>query len=181
MDDEDDDFRALFFTECEELLSDLQDHLEELRGGNGDAEALNAAFRAVHSVKGGAAAFGFDALISFAHSFEAVMDLARSDKIEVTEPLCQLMLRSSDIMEELIERARDDNNDPSDGMERVLGELRAVVDPDGAPEPEPSAKKEEAAAEETPNAEDAPAEPALNTINVKFEPISSALRVCTAK
>jgi len=175
MDDEDDDFRALFFTECEELLSDLQDHLEELRSGNGDSEALNAAFRAVHSVKGGAAAFGFDALISFAHSFEAVMDLARSDKIELTEPLCQLLLRSSDIMEELIERAREENNEPSEGMERVLGELRAVVDPDGSSEPAPAAAKKDAL-EEAPKSEEVSDEPALNTINVKFEPISSALR-----
>ena len=61
-DDDDEDFRALFFTECEELLSDLQEHLDLLHNGEGDKETLNAAFRAVHSVKGGAAAFGFDDL-----------------------------------------------------------------------------------------------------------------------
>jgi len=80
-DDDDDDFQGLFFAECEELLASLQGRLDELQSGEFDKETINAAFRAVHSVKGGAAAFGFDNLISFAHTFENVMDLARSDEL----------------------------------------------------------------------------------------------------
>ncbi|MEL6126882.1 MAG: Hpt domain-containing protein, partial [Pseudomonadota bacterium] len=72
--EEEDDFKSLFFTECDELLTDLREHLDTLADGAGDAETVNAAFRAVHSVKGGAAAFGFNDLIHFAHAFETVMD-----------------------------------------------------------------------------------------------------------
>ncbi len=151
-DDDDEDFRALFFTECEELLSDLQEHLDLLHNGEGDKETLNAAFRAVHSVKGGAAAFGFDSLISFAHAFETVMDLARSDQLELTADVCQILLRSGDVMEVLIERARDDDDSPSENMAKVLAELKELSDPGGsteeaaaapAPAPEPTAAIED--------------------------------------
>ena len=142
MDDDDEDFRALFFTECEELLSDLQEHLDTLLDGGGDSDTLNAAFRAVHSVKGGAAAFGFDMLIAFAHAFETVMDLARSDQLELTSDVCQTLLRSGDVMEALIEKAREDDNSAPDNMERVLSELNELS---GA---EPAAPKVEESAPE---------------------------------
>jgi len=126
MDDDDEDFRALFFTECEELLSDLQEHLDTLLAGGGDSDTLNAAFRAVHSVKGGAAAFGFDMLIAFAHAFETVMDLARSDQLDLSTDVCQILLRSGDIMEALIEKARADDNTEPENMARVLAELNEL-------------------------------------------------------
>ncbi|MEO0914859.1 MAG: Hpt domain-containing protein [Pseudomonadota bacterium] len=83
-DDDDFDFQALFFEECHELLGTLQEHLNQLADGRNDEETVHAAFRAVHSVKGGAAAFGFDQLIGFAHIFETVMDLIRSDQMAPT-------------------------------------------------------------------------------------------------
>ena len=95
--DDDDDFQQLFFTECEELLEALQEKLNDLESGDGDDETLNAAFRAVHSIKGGAAAFGFDDLIGFAHAFETVMDKARSHELELTPDICNLLLRSGDV------------------------------------------------------------------------------------
>ena len=45
--------------------------------GSGDAETVNVVFRAVHSIKGGAGAFGFAALQAFTHHFETVLDLVR--------------------------------------------------------------------------------------------------------
>ena len=171
MDDDDEDFRALFFTECEELLSDLQEHLDLLHNGEGDAETVNAAFRAVHSVKGGAAAFGFEALISFAHAFETVMDLARSEKLELSGDVCQLLLRSGDIMEVLIEKAREDDDSPHDNMARVLAELKELSDADvevGAAEPE----IDEISAVEN-DAEDVPA---TRDVTVKFVPDPSFFR-----
>ncbi|MEM1374454.1 MAG: chemotaxis protein CheA [Pseudomonadota bacterium] len=65
------DIKAGFFQECDELLEGLADGLEALRTGAGDAESLNAVFRAVHSIKGGAAAFALSDLTDFAHGFEA--------------------------------------------------------------------------------------------------------------
>lgn len=121
---DDDDFKALFFAECAELLADLQDHLGSLSDGGGDDETVNAAFRAVHSVKGGAAAFGFTDLTSFAHEFETVMDKCRSGTLSVTQELCLVLMRAGDVMELLVEAARDGNAAESEVINRVLIELR---------------------------------------------------------
>src|SRR3546814_4237458 len=58
---------ALPISEFEELLGDLEGHLMALQSGEGDNNTLNAVFRAIHSIKGGAGAFGFDRLVAFAH------------------------------------------------------------------------------------------------------------------
>jgi len=127
MDDDEEDYQALFFTECSEGLQELQEHLDLLVEGTGDAETLNAAFRTVHSIKGGASAFGFDNLISFAHAFETVMDRGRSDELELTDDVCQVFLRASDCMEILVEQARDGGEVPAEKIEKVLTELRALA------------------------------------------------------
>ena len=57
--------KVTFFQECEELLGDLETGLLSLQAGEGDDETVNAVFRAVHSVKGGAGAFGLEALVRF--------------------------------------------------------------------------------------------------------------------
>ncbi|MEM0944821.1 MAG: Hpt domain-containing protein, partial [Pseudomonadota bacterium] len=121
--DEDDDFQALFFAECVELLGDLQEQLDQLGAGEDDPEIVNAAFRAVHSVKGGAAAFGFDDLISFAHVFETVMDKLRNDALTRTPELLTLLARSGDVLMELVEAARDGSEPDRPTMERALSEL----------------------------------------------------------
>ena len=172
MDDDDEDFEELFFTECEELLSDLQEHLDTLHAGEGDAETLNAAFRAVHSVKGGAAAFGFDDLISFAHKFESVMDLARSDKLELTPDVCQILLRSGDVMESLIEKARARDTSPSKNMVKVLSDLAILNGDEGAPET-PELEEPETTSEdhsEILEAESLEEEITLKSVKVNFKP-----------
>ena len=72
------EIRASFFIECEELMESLQDALVILDEDGGDSETINVVFRAVHSIKGGAGAFGLNDLVDFAHSFETVLDDLRS-------------------------------------------------------------------------------------------------------
>lgn len=76
-------FKTVFFEECSELLVSLEEGLMLLQSGDGDAKTMNAVFRAVHSIKGGAGAFGFDTLVAFAHIQETLLDDMRSDAIEV--------------------------------------------------------------------------------------------------
>ena len=75
------DFRSSFFEECEELLESMHDGFDLLAGGGQDGETMNAIFRAVHSIKGGAGAFGFTDLVAFAHQFETALDHVRSGKV----------------------------------------------------------------------------------------------------
>ncbi|MEL6913083.1 MAG: chemotaxis protein CheA [Pseudomonadota bacterium] len=64
------DIRTGFFEECEELIETVADMLAALRSGEAAQADLDAAFRALHSIKGGAAAFGFADLAEFTHELE---------------------------------------------------------------------------------------------------------------
>lgn len=96
-----------FFEECEDLLEAMDEGLTAIEGGEHDQEVVNAVFRAVHSIKGGAGAFGLDELVGFAHKFETVFDELRSGKLHFDVALIQLLLRSSDHLADLVATARD--------------------------------------------------------------------------
>ncbi|OYU19958.1 MAG: chemotaxis protein CheA [Rhodobacteraceae bacterium PARR1] len=109
-----DALRATFFEECEDLLSRLSEGLDQMAktGTTPDIETLHAVFRAVHSIKGGAAAFGLTALVEFAHVFETVLDLMRAGALPLSAPAVQTMVRASDVLSDLVAAAQDGGSDP---------------------------------------------------------------------
>ena len=118
---------ASFFVECEELHESLVDALQALSDGDSDVETINVAFRAVHSIKGGAGAFGLDALVDFAHQFETVMDACRSGTLAIDEPLNELFLRCSDMLSDLIRCSRDGDDIDSGASSGLIQELSTFV------------------------------------------------------
>jgi two-component system chemotaxis sensor kinase CheA len=98
--------KATFFQECEELLADLESGLLALEGGDTDPETVNAVFRAVHSVKGGAGAFALEPLVRFAHVFETTLDRLRSHTLEQTPQVLKVMLRAADLLADHVQAAR---------------------------------------------------------------------------
>ncbi|MEM9320276.1 MAG: chemotaxis protein CheA [Pseudomonadota bacterium] len=118
-----DNLKAMFFVECEELLEALAEGLVSMESGEADNETLHAIFRAVHSIKGTAGAFGFDTLVTFTHHYETVLDLIRSDQLAVDADLMRVLLRSSDILADLVELARSDDPGRPDAMDQVLTQL----------------------------------------------------------
>lgn len=102
------EIRASFFVECEELLETLQENLQLLESAQGDEETINVIFRAVHSIKGGAGAFGMEGLVEFAHSFETVLDEVRSAKLSVTPDLLKVCFESSDFLADLVSAVREE-------------------------------------------------------------------------
>ncbi len=100
--------RDTFFEECEDLLAALAEGLAAIEAGSTDPEVVNAVFRAVHSIKGGAGAFGLNDLVSFAHRFETVLDAVRSDRLAIDGTVLHTLQRSADHLAELVEAARDD-------------------------------------------------------------------------
>ena len=65
-----DDAKQIFAQECEELLVEMEDALLELEASPDDPELINALFRAMHTIKGAAGVFGFDAIVEFTHPIE---------------------------------------------------------------------------------------------------------------
>lgn len=101
------EIRALFLVECEEHLAALCDGLAVLKCAPDDAETLATVFRAVHSVKGGAAAFGLADLVGFAHALETTLDDLRGGRRALTPDVLAGLVRSSDRLADLIAGAGD--------------------------------------------------------------------------
>ena len=126
---------ASFFIECEELHEALIDALQSMADGDHDDEVINVAFRAVHSIKGGAGAFGLDELVGFAHQFETVMDACRAHTLSISDELVQLFLRCGDFLFDLIRCSRDGEDIDQAASEKLIAELATWVESD-EPAPE---------------------------------------------
>lgn len=128
------ELKQTFFQECEELLGALESRLQALDEGSTDPEDVNAAFRAIHSIKGGAGAFGCTELVSFAHVFEASLDHLRSGRVAIEDAPFTLFLRCSDAVADLVSAAR--NDEPARPRPDLLEALEQVGKPAGeAPKP----------------------------------------------
>ncbi|MBS8226694.1 chemotaxis protein CheA [Vannielia litorea] len=121
------EIRASFFIECEELLESLQDGLTAMDDGDTDSETINVCFRAVHSIKGGAGAFGLEELVRFAHRFETVMDEIRNGRLEPTRDTIALFFRGADVLYDIVRASRDGETLDQSTTEAVLSDLEALV------------------------------------------------------
>jgi two-component system chemotaxis sensor kinase CheA len=119
--------KQTFFQECDELLTDAEQGLLAMETGEADDETINAVFRAVHSVKGGAGAFGLEDLIRFAHVFETVMDELRSGKMELTDEVAKTLLRAFDVLADHVAAARDGGAVDEARSAGMLSELKALI------------------------------------------------------
>ncbi|MEM9497300.1 MAG: chemotaxis protein CheA [Pseudomonadota bacterium] len=116
--------RDTFFEECQDLLEALDEGLNRIDAGERDADVVNAVFRAVHSIKGGAGAFGLTDLVGFAHTYETVFDEIRSDKLALDAPLIKVLFRGADHLVELVEAARDEDDFDASAHGAILGDLK---------------------------------------------------------
>lgn len=131
------EIRASFFIECEELLEATQDGLQLMDEGDADGETINVVFRAVHSIKGGAGAFGLKTLVHFAHTYETTLDLVRSGALEVDPALINLFFRATDHLSDLVRAARDDDESDLPQGDVIIKELESYLGgEDGEIEPE---------------------------------------------
>ncbi|MFN7027384.1 MAG: chemotaxis protein CheA, partial [Pseudorhizobium sp.] len=121
------EIKEIFFQECEEQLAELESGLLKLNDGDRDPETVNAVFRAVHSIKGGAGAFGLDDLVAFAHVFETTLDCVRSNRLEPTQDVLKVMLKSADVLADLTNAARDGGSVDESRSRALVKELEALA------------------------------------------------------
>src|SRR5262245_66139503 len=100
------ELKRTFFDECSELLQEMETGLTDLQDGSGSEDTVHAVFRAVHSIKGGAGIFGFEALVEFAHVFETVLDSVRHGTLNPTPDVFTVLLMSSDMLSDLVGMSR---------------------------------------------------------------------------
>lgn len=133
-----DKYRQLFLDEARENLSAYAKELvafEKLQDEEGEeaksrrTEAMDAVFRAAHSLKGMAASMGYDAFARLAHSLEDLADLARKGG-RLSPAAMDLLLEGGDRLEAMLEKiagGRPDADDPSD----IASRIAALLEPDG--------------------------------------------------
>ena len=115
----------IFRQEAQELLEQLEQALLDLEHRPGDGDLIDSAFRALHTVKGSGAMFGFDALAAFTHHVETAFDLVRKGRIVASRGLIAVALAAKDRMRLLIEQP--DRADPAAG-DAILRDLQAILD-----------------------------------------------------
>ncbi len=143
------EIKAIFFQECEEGLAELETGLLALNDGDDDPETVNAVFRAVHSIKGGAGAFALDDLVSFAHVFETTLDCVRSNQLEPTRDVVKVLLKSADVLADLTNAARDGGSVDPARCQALIADLEALANGEVPSSEEPATAEVEQPAEPT--------------------------------
>jgi two-component system chemotaxis sensor kinase CheA len=148
------EIQAIFFAECEESLAAAESGLAACKAGTQDSDTVNAVFRAVHSIKGGAGAFGYVALQAFTHTFETLLSDVREGAVPITEPLVDLLLRALDTLSDHVGAARGLADVPDDVG--LLAELTAAqaANAGAAPSPAPEPAAPEPVAPATTSADE---------------------------
>jgi len=124
-----DQFRRGFREEARELLVELESVLLELNEQPGDEGLVGRVFRALHTVKGSGAMFGFDALAAFAHKLENAFDEVRKGHLTVTPELVDLTLSALDQIRAMVEEGEGSAAADPEACAAILGRVRALMGP----------------------------------------------------
>ncbi|QBG88838.1 chemotaxis protein CheA [Xanthomonas oryzae] len=103
-----------FLAESRDLLEDMERHLLEAERGESSPDAVNAIFRAAHTIKGSGGLFDLPQLVGFTHVVESVLDLVRDEALTLSSDLIGLLLVCCDHIHALVETAADPSHaDPA--------------------------------------------------------------------
>ncbi|HIJ91308.1 MAG: chemotaxis protein CheA [Desulfobulbaceae bacterium] len=123
----DSEYAEIFREEAGELLEELETSLLELEKDPSDLKIVSRVFRAMHTIKGSGAMFGFDDISGFTHHVETALDKVRDGTVPVSTELINLTLASRDHIRALLDAATCGGEaDPAEG-ERIIGLLQALV------------------------------------------------------
>jgi len=119
-------FYQVFFDEADELLAEMEKLLLALDVSAPDSEDLNAIFRAAHSIKGGAATFGFADITEVTHVLESLLDRIRKGEMALTAEHVDAFLASKDVLAMLMNGHRHGEAVDHDAVLSVSKRLNAL-------------------------------------------------------
>ncbi len=161
-----DKFRQAFLEEAREILVELESSLLALNDNRGDNELVGRAFRALHTIKGSGAMFGFDELAAFSHKLENAFDEVRNGRLDVTSELINLSLAALDQIKAMLDEAAGGAAASVAASAEILAKLRQLT-----------GKPETVAAELTPSCPSAsPASGATRDWQIRFCPGADLMR-----
>lgn len=123
-------FHGVFFEEAFENLASLEQSLLDAQFDSLDQQQLNAIFRAAHSVKGGAATFGFNEITAVAHELKTLLDRVRCGELALSRPMVDVFLRATDVTRDMLHQRQSGTTMVIDDAP-IMQELRQLTT--GAP------------------------------------------------
>ncbi len=134
-------FYQIFFEEAGENLDHMEQMLLELDIAGVDDEELNGIFRCAHSIKGGAATFGFADVAELTHHMESLLDRLRRHELQPATAMVDVLLESADASRSLLARHQTGQGEavPTADLVRRISELASGRTPVAEPKPAPAA------------------------------------------
>jgi two-component system chemotaxis sensor kinase CheA len=123
--------RDAYREEAHELLAELETALMDLEEHPDDADLIDRVFRAMHTIKGSGAMFGFTKIADFTHELETVFDLVREGRIAVTGRLVNLSLSARDQIKAMLDDSTGEDQADENTCRAIIKELQSIVSMDG--------------------------------------------------
>lgn len=120
----------VFFEEAAELLRDFEEGVLRLERNECDAETLNRVFRSAHTLKGNSGMLGFETIARFTHTLESVLARIRSGDLAVTRSIVSVFLSVADVLRELLQRARDNDDRDVPQLREAMAALEGLATSD---------------------------------------------------
>ncbi|MEI6413384.1 MAG: chemotaxis protein CheA [Pseudomonadota bacterium] len=114
-----------FRQEAGDLLLQLEETLLDLESSPSSPDLVDTAFRALHTLKGSGAMFGWEALAAFTHHIESAFSLVRDGKLQVTPDLVSLALAATDHIRTLLEHPQETDTVRGQALLASMAELTA--------------------------------------------------------
>lgn len=135
-----DKHQETFIEEARELLTSLEQSLLELEENPADMEVVGRVFRAMHTIKGSGAMFGFDDIAAFTHEVETTFDLVREGVIDVDRNLINLSLGARDMISDMLESFINGEEADKEAAKAIVAAFQKI-NPENKTEEEHSTEK----------------------------------------
>lgn len=113
-------FYQVFFEEAGENLDNMEQLLLNVNVEAADDEELNAIFRCAHSIKGGAATFGFSDVAELTHQMETLLDKLRRHELQPNAAMVDVLLQSGDALRAQLGRHQGSGAAPFDTTDLLV-------------------------------------------------------------
>ncbi|MCC6170951.1 MAG: chemotaxis protein CheA, partial [Gammaproteobacteria bacterium] len=120
-------FHESFFEESFEAITSMEDALLQLNVGTPEPATINTIFRVAHSIKGGAATFGFNEVASFTHTLETLLDELRAQRMQVSRQISDLLLKSVDVLRDMLRAQQSGKAADAQAVADLQFDLELVV------------------------------------------------------
>jgi two-component system, chemotaxis family, sensor kinase CheA len=127
-------FKKKFIEEALDLIQDLEKSALEISSDPENKEHIEVIFRAMHSLKGGSAMFGFELIDSFTHQLEAAYDMVRSGSLKINEALLNLTFKAIDHIKILLADDGQLDDETLKQHKELLESITVIVSGEGSSE-----------------------------------------------